>query len=182
MLKAGRALRFVTVFTAFTASGALAQSEDIYIPNTGVSYNISREHNGGNYNTSVVYVDEVNDTTNKTYVGFQCSEGVPYFFLSSKNPLVTPQMLKSEQYPKLTYQADGGAVRTLNALPWGQGEEFKPNLLLVEEEEDANMLKLFRNARSKVVLKVKRTGLSDLVFTFAVSGFERGFQAIKACR
>ena len=162
---------------------ALAQSEDTYVPGTSVSYNYSRYHDNGNFNSSVLYVDEVNDSTNKNYVGFQCMNShQTYFFLSSKNPLVTEQMLESNTSPTLTYQVDGGPVKSLNTVPWGKGADFNPNRLLVEEENDPLMLKLFRESKSRVVLKVKRPGQSDLTFTFATTGFERGYQAVEACR
>lgn len=163
------------------ASGSALASDDIYVPNTSISYNLSKADDGSN--SSTLYVDEANDTTNKTFVGFQCDDkGGMYFYLSSKNTLVTNQMYKTNSYPTITYRVDNQTARSLPTLSWGEGEEFDGTRLLVADEVDPVMLAAFKNARSKVVIRVARPNLSELVYTFPTKGFATGLKKINNCK
>lgn len=171
-------MKKLMVLLALTAGSALA-ANDVYVSNT-VSYNLSKTDEG--VNSSTVYVDEVNDTTNKTFVGFQCDEGKPYFYLVSKNTLVTTQMYKTNTYPTLTYRVDSQTARSLPTQSWGEGEDFDGTRLLVSDEADPVMLAAFKNAKSKVVLRVARPNLSELVYTFPTKGFAEGLKKINNCK
>ena len=169
----------------FVAAGVLATlsvaSADVYVPGTTVSYVVTREQTTGKNNSSV-FLDEVNDTVNKTYVRFACVDGQFLFVLNAKDPLYTLADYKAETTPPLSYQVDAGSPRTVQSY-WS-GAEGKPDLnaLLVDVDLDAQMLAAFRSAQSKVVIQVKRVGLRELTYTFPVRGLTQAIAAVKNCK
>lgn len=156
-------------------------SADVYVPGTTVSYVVSREQTTGK-NTSSVFLDEVNDTVNKTYVQFGCQDGAFVFSLAAKDPLYTLADYKNSTLPLLRYRADSAAPGTAQSL-WS-GEENKPNInaLFVLDEFDPPVLAAFRAAKSKVVIQVLRPGLRELTYTFPVKGLTQAIAAVKNCK
>ncbi|EYB66536.1 hypothetical protein DEIPH_ctg103orf0068 [Deinococcus phoenicis] len=160
------------------ASAALA---DTYVPGTTVSYSKSRDPITG-ANTSSVFLDEVNDTVNKTYVELSCQQGGAVFYLYTKDPLYTLADYKAGTTPDIVYRVDTLAARTVPTV-W-IGEENKPVLtaLAVPDELDPQLLGAFKSARSKVLMRVKRSDGRELTYTFPVRGLPQALQAVNHCR
>ena len=175
----------MSLMRKFVVAGVLATlgvaSADVYVPGTTVSYDVSREQTTGK-NTSNIFLDEVNDTVNKTFVALMCQDGAFVFYLTAKDPLYTLADYKTRTTPPLSYQVDTGTPRTVASV-WS-GEENKPNLnaLFVPNEVDAQLLAAFRSAQSKVIIQVKRVGLRELTYTFPVRGLTQAIAAVKNCK
>lgn len=167
------------------AAGMLAilgvASADVYVPGTTVSYDASREQTTGN-NTGTVFLDEVNDTLNKTYVELSCQDGAFVFYLNAKDPLYTLADYKAETLPTLRYRVDAGGPRTVETVTVGEDDKPDLNVLAVPDEFDAQMLAAFRSGQSKVVIQVLRPGLRELTYTFPLKGLTQAIAAVKNCR
>ncbi|WP_291425804.1 hypothetical protein [Deinococcus sp.] len=142
----------VLVVVLLLSGTALA---DTYVKGTQVSY--SKEINtSSKANESSLYIDEANDTSNENYAEFTCDAGAPIFYLNSSQRLVNRQQFDNEETPDITVAVDGG--KPIRFHTWGARSGDKPNLmaLALDDKYDAQMLRLFQNARSKVVMSLTR--------------------------
>lgn len=160
------------------AGGALA---DTYIPGTTVSYSKTKD-SITDANTSTVYLDEVNDTVNKTYVELSCQKGGFVFYLNTKDPLYTLADYKAETTPSITYRIDALPARTVQTVSVGGADKPVLTALAVPDELDAQMLGAFKSARSKVLMRVKRSDGRELTYTFPVKGLPQALQAVNNCK
>lgn len=164
-----------------TLISGLALAEDIYVPGTLVSY-AKQKDPITDANKSNVYIDEVNDTVNKTYVNFQCEGGKFVFYLNAKDILLSKQQFEADTPPNIVYRVDAQAAKTLATVTASREDEPDLNTLAVEDKNDLTVLNAFKNAQSKVVIRVLREGMRELTFTFPVKGFAQGLKAVNNCK
>lgn len=171
-------LTTVALLGLLAAGSALA---DTYIKGTQVSYDKSIDTTS-KVNDSSVYVDEANDTNNKNFAEFSCEEGAAIFFLNSGQALYNQKEDKDETTPDLLVKVDGGTPIKMTTLSTEVEGKTNFNTLALTDKYDAQMLRLFQTAKSKIVLTVTRYDKKTLNFTFYTKGFNDGFKAINACQ
>lgn len=171
--------RFLSLLALSTLSFSAAE---VVIPNTKVSYEITQDPITDR-NTSSIYLDE---NSSDTYVEFLCTKGVPVFYLHTANLLLTQDEYDQDKIPALAYRVDSQQVRVVPAalLEESEDPEDETHLrsLAVTDKNDALLLNAFRNAQTRVALRVTRSGGRELTYTFPVKGFAQALKAVKNCK
>lgn len=178
---AGRMNRNHLMAGLLTLLSSAAYAADIYVPGTLVSY-AKHKDPITDENQSNLYVDEVNDTVNKTYVNFQCEGGRFVFYLNSKDILLSQQQFDDDTPPDFVYRVDSQQPKTLKTVTASSDDKPDLNTLAVEDRSDLTILNAFKGAQSKVVIRVLRQGMRELTFTFPVKGFAQGLKAVNNCK
>lgn len=174
--------RTATLLTFVLAASSLAPAmAETYIKGTQVSYEKSIDTTK-KVNDSSVFVDEANDTENKNYVEFFCDKNAPIFWLNSGSNLINQKEVDTEKTPPLSVQVDGAAPIKMNTV--SAEDEGKPilNILALDDKFDAQMLRLFQNAKSKIVVSLTRYDKKTLTFTFYPKGFNEAFKLVNSCQ
>lgn len=156
------------------------------VPGTWTYYSVSSDPIT-DVNTSLVIVDEVNDTYGSTALGFKCSSG-PYpglwSLLKSKNPLLDPvteilptATVRIGSRPPQTIYGDSLSSTTLNG-------DTDPAAIGFPEGITREMAAgLFRGER--VVIRLDRdpsVGRQTLTYTFPADGFKAAWNAVNRCQ
>ena len=175
-----QALTLATLLSATVFGGsALAET---YVKGTQVSYEKDID-SSSKTNYSSVYIDEANDTEGENYVEFYCEDGAAIFYMYSNQELYDQAQFDDETTPPLTVTVDSNKPLKMNTLSLTD-ENDEPDFygLAVEDKFDAQMLRLFQTAKTKVVLSVTRFDKKTLNFTFYTKGFNDGFKAVNECK
>lgn len=168
------------VLSALLLGGAAAT--EVSIPNTKVSYEVTRDPISDR-NTSSIFIDA---QAGKTYVEFDCLKGVAVFYLFAADQLMTQDDYDEEAWPDLTYRVDNQTARTIAGLSLEPDEDAEDEThlrsLAVEDKNDALMFSAFKNAQTKVALRVTRPDGRELTYTFPVKGFAQALKAVNNCK
>ncbi|GGK37421.1 hypothetical protein GCM10008955_34140 [Deinococcus malanensis] len=155
---------------------------EVTIPNTRVSYEVTKDPISDR-NTSSIYLDE---QSSDTYVEFVCTDGIPVFYLHTGNLLMTQAEYDQDKIPALTYRVDSQTARVVPAASLEEAEDMDDDThltsLAVTDRNDALMLSVFRNAQTRVALRVTRSGGRELTYMFPVRGFTQALKAVNNCR
>lgn len=159
------------------ASVALAQE------NTGprVSY-IPKKDAMTDANQSYVVILENNDTTGESFLGVKCDgKGSFEVFLKTKNQLLTQEDFNKQIMPKVMYRIDSLAPKTLTTLYTTFNGTPDLRNLAFTSAGDQELHKAFIKAN---VLRVRilRNGMSNLDYTFNLTGYIYAFSKINGCK
>ena len=156
------------------------------VPGTWTYYSVSRDPIT-DVNTSMILIDEINDLTSQTYLGFRCSNedyAHTWAMLSTKNPLYDPETLwmpeatiRIGQNPPVTVPADAitavgnsySSDETTIGFPEGITRQMAAGLF----------------AGQSVVVRLSRdpsVGRQVLTFTFPANGFKTAWNAVGRCQ
>ncbi|MFC4426247.1 hypothetical protein [Deinococcus navajonensis] len=159
-----------------------ASATEVAIPNTQVSYEVTRDPITDR-NTSSIYIDA---QAGDTYVEFDCRKGLPVFYLFTEDQLMTQDEYDEEAWPDLTYRVDNQTARTIPGLSLEQDEDPDDEThlmsLVVEDKNDALIFTAFKNAQTRVALRVTRANGRELTYVFAVKGFAQALKAVNNCK
>lgn len=175
------ALKALIALITLTALALPAAAQNIQIvPGAKVYYLVSKDPITDE-NRSMLIIPEINDTDAKTFIRFKCVRGTPEAFLVSKNELVSADNWDADLYPTVTFRVDTQQPKTLQ-MNGVQDTEGGAILESLGFESDQTVIQALSNAKSKVVFRVNRIGLSPLDFTFSPKGFAQGMKAIGNCK
>lgn len=164
----------LTILTAF----ATAQAQT-FLPGTGNRvYYIKEKDPITDENKGLVFIREINDTTGDTTAGFLCRKGQPQFYLFTKNMLLTQDDYDAELTPNLIYRVDSQQPKTVETTSVTRSGEAELTALAATSSGDQTLFTAFRNAQSKIVIRVMRNGMSELTYTFPTKGFTQAAKLV----
>ncbi|MCD0168620.1 hypothetical protein [Deinococcus sp. 23YEL01] len=168
----------LTILTAF----ATAQAQT-FIAGTGNKIAYIKEKDAiTDENQSAIFIREVNDTTTDTVAIFFCRKGQPQFYLSTKNMLLTQEDYDAEVTPNLIYRVDAQQPKPVETASVSDDDGPKLTAIAATGSGDQTLFTAFKNAQSKVVIRVMRNGLSELTYTFATKGFTQAAKLVNNCQ
>jgi hypothetical protein len=151
------------------------------VPNTQV-YFFKEFDSMTDANESYVVVAEVNDTEANTYFSFLCRNGNPDIYLNTKNELLTSSDYDSGRSPNLMYRVDNQQAKTLPTLTASNNDAPDLTTLAFDTARDQILVAAFKNAQSKVTVRILRNSGSPLDYTFYVRGFKQAMTAVNNCK
>lgn len=153
------------------------------IPGTGNKvFYIKKKDPITDENRSGIFVREVNDTNSATVAGFLCREGRPQFYLFTKNMLLTQEDYDAEIIPSLIYRVDAQQPKTVEMTSVTSDGEPDLTSIAASGSGDQTLFTAFKNAQSKVVIRVMRNGMSELTYTFPTKGFTQAAKLVNNCQ
>lgn len=158
----------------------LSTASATVLPGTMIEYFVQKDAITDE-NTSTLFVREVNDTGGNNVVMFKCAAGQPAFYLLNKSPLLTQEDSSNGITPNLIYRVDSQNPKTLTTTGATRGGQPVLEALTLMPGGDATLFTAFKNAQSKVVIRVLRRGMSELTFTFRTKGFNQAVKLIDSC-
>lgn len=160
---------------------ALPYGQDLRVPGSRVSVRLEKDSAG--QNSSSIFLDEQYDTLGKTFVQFRCGAGGKLsFFLRAKVPLLSEADVVAGKPPALSYRVDGQQPRSFPGVLTRKGGDFDRYTLATNDANDARFLAAFKAARSKVELRVVRSGgAAPLTLNFPVRGLKEALNVVEGC-
>lgn len=160
----------------------VAAAADTYIPGTRVSYRLGKDAITDS-NTSHLFVDEA---TNDDYIEFFCEKGQPIFYLNSTTEILSQEDYDDDKTPNLIFRVDSQTPKTIPTVTVNQSDDPDDyshlSTLAVEDKNDPLIFSAFKNASSKVAIRVTRSNGRELTFTFPVKGFTQALAKINNCK
>ena len=170
------------ILALLACSLGFAYAADTYIPGTKVSYRLDKDAITDG-NTSHIFIDETNSDN---YAEFYCTKGQPVFYLNSAVLLLSQDDYDSDKTPNLTYRVDSQTPKTIPTVTVSEGDDPEDNshlaTLAVEDKSDALIFSAFKNASSKVAIRLTRSNGREVTFTFATKGFAQAWAKVNGCK
>ncbi|PTA68219.1 hypothetical protein C8263_09175 [Deinococcus arcticus] len=133
-------------------------------------------------NQSRIFVTEVNDTAAETMMIFYCRSGRIDAFLDTKNVLLSDDQLDTGKGPNLMYRVDSQQAKTIPTQGTLVDDEPDATALAFDIARDDIVFAAFKNASSKIVMRVLRREASSLDYTFSTRGFKDALRAVNNCQ
>ncbi len=161
---------------------SVAYAADTYIPGTRVSYRLDKDAITDG-NTGHLFVDEANSNN---YVEFSCDKGKPVFYMYAGVEIMSPDDYDAGKTPELTFRVDSQTPKKVGTVTVNKGDDPADtshlSTLAVEDKSDPVLFSAFKNASSKVALRVTRSNGRDLTLTFPVKGFAQAWAKLNNCK
>lgn len=157
------------------------------VPGTSVTYSASRDPIT-DVNTSVIFLNEVNDLTDQTYLAIRCSDrDIPELWatLNSKNGLLTESDAEVGNMPAVTMRTGTDSpvvLRNSDVISVvDRNDNFKETAVGIHSAGIRSIVNGL-NAGKRLVIRVNRpSGGQALTYTFNAQGFSQAWNAVNAC-
>ncbi|WP_353543603.1 hypothetical protein [Deinococcus xinjiangensis] len=157
------------------------------MPGTSVTYSASSDPIT-DVNTSVIFLNEVNDLTDQTYLAIRCSDrDAPELWatLNTKNALLTEMDAEARNMPAVTMRTGTDSpmvLRNSDVISVLDGNDNFKETTIGFRSTGLRTIVNGLNAGKRLVIRVNRpSGGQALTYTFNAQGFSQAWNAVNAC-
>ncbi|SMB81761.1 hypothetical protein SAMN00790413_04710 [Deinococcus hopiensis KR-140] len=157
----------------------IAQASNNYfrVPNTSVSYRVSREKTGEN--NSSIFLD---DSSKKSTITIACFNYAPIFYITVPEKILTQQQARDSIIPDLYIRADS-AKKVGRFEAAAVGDEATTDFNTIGGwENDQQIVSLMLSEKKSVTVQFKVVTGKYVRYTFPTAGLASTFKLLRNCK